>query len=285
MNKINYWLITISALICSVFTLTGCSENNKTDSEDLVASRLIYQSKYENGERYYAVSGAKNKDIEDIIIPSYHNNMVVKEIAPSAFEDYKNLKSIYVASTIEVVGRNAFNNARSLRDVTIPPNSEIKEFGLNAFTHTAIKNIFIPSSLQTIGPFCFDSCHNLNSIDLSSCINLFEISGWAFRHCTSLQFVHLSPNLKVVGESCFADTPNCGYVLMYNQVETIGGGFYKGFIIAGQPGTDITVLYYGTREEWETIEFKGYYHYSLWTYSETYKMQTWHFVNEKPVKW
>ena len=284
MKKIILFIIMMTSFFMLLLAFSSCSENNITDSENLIASSLTYQKKNENGEQYYVVTGAKNKEVVEIVIPSYHNDLIVKEIANSAFEEYAQLKNVYIASTIEKIGNDAFNQAYKLDTISIPENSQLKKIGSQAFRYTAIKNFYFPKTLQEMDDFCFDYCRNLFSVNLEQCNELEVIPDYAFRHCSSLKYVYLSKNIKIIGDGCFNDTA-CEYVLMYNKVESIGDGFYKGFIITGQWGTGITVMYYGTREEWDLIEFKGYYQYSLYLYSDDYKNQSWHFVDGIPTIW
>lgn len=258
MKKITAVIIValIIGVIVALLIFSLCAPNkDETDSSELVASELTYKPVTSESEKYYVVTGAKDKNITDLVIPSYHNNHPVKEIEKKAFADYK-IKSVYIARTIEKIGEEAFLRASELVSVTFAENNNLKE----------------------IGRSCFRLCDDLLSIDLSSCANLIELPDGAFFQCSDLTYIHLPKNLKIIGRDCFMYTA-CDYLLMYKKVEEIGINFCR------TQSEGMRVYYFGTKDEWKSIELKGYFHYTLYTYSETSSNQSWHFVNGKPVIW
>jgi len=85
----------------------------------------------------YKVSKGTGAD-GDVVIPASYNNLPVTEIAISAFDSSRSIKSVIIPDSVTKIGAMAFNNCVFIKSVTI--GSGVKEIGKNAFASCASLN-------------------------------------------------------------------------------------------------------------------------------------------------
>ena len=120
--------------------------------------------------------------------PSVPFDVVHVRIHPSvtfihevAFKDRTKLEVVELCEGLLAIGKNAFNNCRSL------------------------KRIKIPSTVTLIGDSAFLYCGKLEKIELQEGIE--EIGDFAFNQCTSVKHVHIPTTIKRIGCCAFYSTP------------------------------------------------------------------------------
>lgn len=157
----------------------------------------------------------------------------VKEIGYSAFAG-SGLKAVTIPNTILTVGRDAFSNCESLKDVTIAKNDNADDplltLGFNAFANSNVENLvfernidtnnqaYVPQPLATtvksvtlgdditvIPARFFDGCTELQSVTLPS--TLETIGANTFRGCAKLAAIEIPAAVKTIGISTFEDCP------------------------------------------------------------------------------
>ena len=190
----------------------------------------------EDGSVSYEVRvGVNNKDITEIIIPSFYNGLPVTRIASTGFGQCENLVSVTIPDSITEIGNLAFAMCHSLKSLTIPKS--VTKIGRFLFTScTALealsveegnpvyhsdgnciietatktlvygcKNPAIPDdgSVTKIGEIAF-FLSSVESIVIPDSVT--EIGIRAFSRCQNLAEVSLGSSVKVIGVSAFHDT-------------------------------------------------------------------------------
>ena len=160
---------------------------------------------------------------ENVVIPSG-----ITAIGSGAFANNKNIKSVVIPEGVTEIGWNAFMDCTSLSSVTFPDSVESIVTG--AFDNTAWLDIqrrknplvivndilldgktasgdvTIPYGIKTIGyyAFCPDPIvgeSKITSIQMPDSVEKIEM--FAFGECSSLEWVTVSENLKLIGENAF----------------------------------------------------------------------------------
>ena len=109
------------------------------------------------GSSYYTPWVQYANDIKTIII-----NEGMKAIGNGAFNDFHNLTSVSLPSSLTSIGERSFHYCPALTTIEIPSNvTEIKQY---AFIGSGLTSIDIPASVTAIGMFAFRDCSNLSSV-------------------------------------------------------------------------------------------------------------------------
>lgn len=130
--------------------------------------------------------------LEEIIIPEK-----ITKIAARLFEGCRNLASIYLGSNVSTIGDYAFKDTRLIK-IELP--SSVTNIGNYAFSGTPIQSISIPEKIKIIPEYCFENCSKLESVDFQ---RIESIEAGAFMKCNLLNNIHLSENLRYIGDKAF----------------------------------------------------------------------------------
>ncbi|MBE6588622.1 MAG: leucine-rich repeat domain-containing protein [Ruminococcaceae bacterium] len=165
---------------------------------------------------YYIVAGIGSCTDEDLVIPSKHEELPVKEIQIGAFENCTTLKSVTVPDSVTTLGNSAFNGCTGLEHLTIP----FVGASLDGSTNTHFGYIFgassysehaecVPPSLKTvvitggasIGSYAFYDCKELTNVEMPS--SLTVIGSYVFYGCTGLTSIKIPDSVTTLGNSAF----------------------------------------------------------------------------------
>lgn len=150
-------VFSVFASVCLIQQTTNGQDRNaaidglitQTASEQTVTTDLNFSLYINNGEQEYRVS-ALSKALREAIIPSHYNGLPVTEIADSGFMACSNLEYVFIPTTIQRVGNNAFMNDTKLKRVVGMPN--VKVIGNNAFALcSSLEYLILPSGLSSLG--------------------------------------------------------------------------------------------------------------------------------------
>ncbi len=134
-----------------------------------------------------------------VTIPSYIYGKKVAKIE-GAFENCKNLKSVSIPNTINLIGECSFKYCVNLESIVIP--SSVKTIGVNAFFNCkSMKKVTIGNGVTSIGNSAFWCCLNLTSIAIPSSVT--SIDNYAFAGCDGLTSVTISEGVKRIGFYAF----------------------------------------------------------------------------------
>lgn len=167
--------IIVCAVVCG-FCLVACNpsdddtgdEIKPSETEKLIGTEgLSYSLSYDS--TYYICDGIGSATAQDIIIAYDYENLPVKAIGGSAFEDNVFIKSVTIQSNIETIGELAFNGCEKLTSVTF--GDGLKTIGDGAFTMTSLKSLVLPDSLKIVGKGAFQ-IETLETVDLGKGVNI-----------------------------------------------------------------------------------------------------------------
>ncbi len=155
-------------------------------------------------ETYYSVKGIGTATDTDIVIPSIHNGLPVKEIRSYAFDGYMHqnfYESLTIPDSVIFIGDYAFCNC-SLKSVTFGDNSQLESIGEVAFMWNSITSISIPDNVREIGHSAFMSS-GLRNVILSENSQLTTIGEYAFSYNSDLTSVTIPDSVTTIGECAF----------------------------------------------------------------------------------
>lgn len=148
--------------------------------------------------------------------------------------------SVSVPSTVEVIGRSAFENNKSVTQVSIP------------------------DSVEKIESYAFWGCDNLEQVSLGG--GLYEVGDFVFANCPSLKNIFFPDNISRIGIMAFADCVSLHNIkipyTVYDIDDTAFDGCYR-LDIAYEPGTEGErfALYFAEKQkempEYEDIDEYG----------------------------
>lgn len=123
--------------------------------------------------------------------------------------------SVSVPSTVEVIGRSAFEN------------------------NTTVTQVSIPDSVKEIEPYAFWGCDSLEQVSLGG--GLYEVGDFAFANCPRLKSVYFPDNIHRIGIMAFADCVSLKNIripyTVYSVDDTAFDGCYR-LEIAYDAGTE-----------------------------------------------
>ncbi len=103
----------------------------------------------------------------NVVVPSKVGSASVINIADKAFWSVKTMKSLSLPSTIQSIGKAAFNECTGLTKLVLP--SKLYSIGESAFWYcTNLKAVYIPPSVKSIASNAFTGCNELTAYVIPS---------------------------------------------------------------------------------------------------------------------
>ena len=128
-----------------------------------------------------AVTGCRDKNIDDLNLEFEAGGRTVTHIAPRAFENCQNLMRVILPGTLQTVGEMAFAGCTRLHYLTIP--GSVSKVGTLAFARcTDLTQVRIGPGVSALGPSCFQKCARLRRVDIPSSVVSF--GGGVFFGCS-----------------------------------------------------------------------------------------------------
>ena len=159
---------------------------------------------------FYAATGLEEVVFEDgiqlqqILNDTFRGSSILRCTLPAsvttigntAFCECKLLESVTLPNGLNTIGNSAFRYCEKLNDVTLPgslisvqdwafanctamENLTIEEgvsnISRDVFQFSGMKNVVLPSTLDFIGVNLFHQCSQLEVLDLSKCVNVWEL--------------------------------------------------------------------------------------------------------------
>ena len=128
-----------------------------------MAARADDLFEYTEANGNIIITGLKDNNTPDVVIPSEIDGKPVVAIGESAFYE-SSITSIEIPASVKTIGNRAFQNCYSLISVTFDEGSKLTSIGNNAFENSGIESISIPASVVKIGYQAFYNCSSLTSV-------------------------------------------------------------------------------------------------------------------------
>lgn len=167
------------------------------------------------------VTGLKNANITDVTFPATVNGYPVKSIAPKAFANNLNLKSVTIGDNIETIGESAFANCRRIRTITL--GESVKNIEAKAFRGChAATTIKVPDN-AVIGEEAFMYVKNIvySGANNNESWKALTVNGYV-----EGDFVYADSSKKVLtgyfGNEEKVEIPNCVEIGPFSFFESLG---------------------------------------------------------------
>ena len=156
------------------------------------------------------------------------------------------IENIIISEGVITIEDNAFTGCRDLLSVSLPNTLEV--IGVSAFyACEALERVSFGDNLMDIGVSAFHGCFSLTEIDLPH--NLRTIQAYAFAE-TALTTVVIPPNVEEIGAASFYFNSNLISFSFSSSVKTMGTSIFL--------GENINIQFIGTIEEFLSIEKEEY---------------------------
>ncbi len=161
------------------------------------------------------------------------------------FRECKDISSVVLPDTIEVISDFSFYNCKNLKSIELPP--ALKEIRPHAFHLSGLESVEIPYGVA-LGPHAFDACSNLTSAILPESLTVFPLQ--LFFACHKLKELRLPSNVKSIPANAFIGTG----VEKLEIPESLG---YIGMSCFPNSCGLKSVFYTGTEESWKGINIQS----------------------------
>lgn len=152
----------------------------------------------------------------------------LKTIGKRAFGECKELKTVTIGRSVTEIGEGAFFACDNLKEVYFNAE-ECQTSGLHRlgwlyqleklpFTRS-IENIVIGESVKKIPDYAFPLCQ-ITNLEIPSSVT--DIGDYAFYSCSKINSLSMSPSLKTIGSSAFAEIYDLTKLTIPEGVESIG---------------------------------------------------------------
>lgn len=155
-------------------------------------------------------------------------------IGDNNFQNYS-LKSIYLPSSVEYIGKAVFSRIKQLETIEVDENNTHYTSGdnqnviydiNNKIVVRGCKNSIIPEDALVIEENCFHGCEGLETITLPNTIERIGKDG--FGYCTNLREIRLSESLQVIDDWAFEGAGCLTELIIPRSVNSISEGFATG---------------------------------------------------------
>lgn len=168
----------------------------------------------------------------DIVIPEGVTELV-------SFEDFDEITSVSIPSTVKKIGYRVFRNCTALKSVSISKGMEaIYPYAFQGCS--SLSEIKLPEGLLAIGELAFEGCRNLKEIRLPEGLKQIDRcafstdadkevnDNWKNFLCSSLSSVTIPESLNYIGQAVFEGTPWLEQKKTDNPLVTVNGVLIDG---------------------------------------------------------
>ena len=170
----------------------------------------------------------------------------ITEIPDEALMGKTQLQELILPTSLQTIGRNAFQNCLYLKDLTMQNGlqtigesafqgcgyltgelelpSTVTTIGESAFVGTAYTSVKLPSALKTIGDNAFQNLSIAQRLVLPNRMQSVGVRAFAGTKITGLV---IPDGVTTIGEEAFADTPIEGHVTIPDGVTSLGARVFR----------------------------------------------------------
>ncbi len=163
-----------------------------------------YFTYVDNGDGTCSITGYKDFYSEEAVIPSTlpsESGEDLTVVSITGFRQKNSLRYVYIPSTVETIGANAFSNCKKLYSVAI--GEGVKYIGKSAFSNCVELTEVNLRNTETLGDMAFYGCTKLEWINGKAALK--HIGTRAFWNAKKLQYFTFSPVLETIGDYAFAN--------------------------------------------------------------------------------
>ena len=120
----------------------------------------------------------------------------IQVIGKRAFQGCLSLVKVNFPQSLVKIDEYAFAYCWTLEDISLPSNLET--IGTSAFSQTAIRRLKIPNSLTTIGYTIFSDCDSLKTIEWPTVDVAWAGSSGMFENCDGIEEISIPKNIPVL---------------------------------------------------------------------------------------
>lgn len=154
-----------------------------------------------------------------IIIPETINGYSVTAIGYGAFEEFSNITSVVIPSTIKEIKSLAFFRCTNLQNITL--NEGLSFIDFSSFDGCSkLLSLIIPNSVQKIGSSAFNGCTSLSTVTINNATLTIDDS--AFGGCESLSTFEMGNAVTSIGERAFSGCTKLSTMSLPESVSQIG---------------------------------------------------------------
>ena len=193
-------------------------------------------------------------------IPREVAGRTVNQIWASGFMDAKNLTSIEIPETLEIIGGNAFEGS-GLKEIVIPDT--VTQIGASVFEDcTDLTDVTLPDGMTEIPMMFFYGCTSLARVNMPDTIRSFQMD--SFTNCQSLTSLILPSGLTSLTLASFDGCTNLQRVVIPPSLINFPNDEYAGYYDPFPDSPRSLVVYV---EEGSTAEKWAYNNIEDWGYS------------------
>jgi hypothetical protein len=173
----------------------------------------------EGGEGFIYTGREIQPDVTRVIV-----HPLVKVIRGKAFFRCSTLMTVVLGEGLEEIGKMAFRECASLRDIMIP--NSVRVIQEEAFNWSMdLTTVNLGEGLMVIGTAAFGWCTSLQRIVIPPLVK--TIKDQAFYHCSALTIVRLGEGLEVIGKGAFCMCSSFQHIVIPPFVKTIEDGAFN----------------------------------------------------------
>ena len=171
-----------------------------------------------------------SKDMKTLIrYPRYKTGVFelpesVERIEKNAFNNARRIRRLTITANVKSVGERCFYGARDMH--TIRFECDIDAIGDSMFKGCSeLKKVVLPKNIKTIGYAAFFGCKKLENIKIPSAVT--KIGDNAFYNCKALPNIKLSSKLTSIGDSAFYGCKKMTEIKLPETVKSIGNNAFS----------------------------------------------------------
>jgi hypothetical protein len=173
--------------------------------------------------------GSSVKSFSEVLgrvsIVAFERDSFLEGICDSEFRGSE-LRSIFIPSSVVVLGKESFFLCKSLESVTFESGSRLERIEESAFQESGLKSILIPSSVVVSGKESFFKCESLESVTFESGSRLERIEESTF-YQSGLKSILIPSSVVFLGKGSFRECRSLESVTFESgsRLERIEGAF------------------------------------------------------------
>lgn len=237
--KKRFFSIILACLISilAVVTMTACEGKKELCLHEYAENKCVkcgaslpsegLAYKLSTDKSYYLVKSIGECDDENIVIPAVYNELPVKAIESDAFRNNTRILSVEIHEGITNINPYAFMGCKNLNSVKLPSTLEVIDW-CSFRECTSLTEIDIPDNVYHIEYGAFKDCKNLRSVNFGK--KLKTIGSESFSHCMNLTSITLPSSVKNFGDKIFFNCSKLVEVCNLTKFDIQAGSEAYGYI-------------------------------------------------------